>query len=319
MERYDLIIIGAGPAGMAAAVYASRAAHNVLMLEKQVPGGKLILTSEVENYPGVQLISGPDLADQMYSHATLFGASYAWGDVTGIERDEEADELIVHCVDRDIAAPTVIVASGTVEKKLGIPGEDEFYGMGVSYCAVCDGAFFRDREVMVIGGGSTAFEDALYLTKFATRVTVAMRRDVSRAEAVIQERVYAHPKIEVNHWWLPEEILGADGRVAGVRFRHAQTDEVFEREAAAVFPLIGVLPNTGFLDPALLNEDGYLRADERMRTDMPGLYAAGDVRQKTLRQIVTATSDGAIAAEEAGHYLDQRAGRPVLARPAGAS
>ncbi len=306
MQRHDIIIVGAGPAGMAAAVYASRAAWDVLMLEQQMPGGKLLLTSEVENYPGTGLLSGPDLADEMYRHATMFGAVHAWGDVRRIERNPTGgtNSLLVHCTDRVLEAGAVIIASGTRERKLGIPGEEEYYGMGVSYCAVCDGAFFRDRETLVIGGGSTAFEDALYLTRFASKVTVAMRRDVSRAEVLTQQRVRDNPRIDVRHWWVPLEILGDNGRVSAVRFKNVKTDEVFVHETAVVFPLIGVLPNTGFVAPEILNEERYIVTDERMRTSVPGLFAAGDVRAKRLRQIVTATGDGAIAAEEAGHYLD---------------
>lgn len=302
MELYDLVIIGGGPAGMSASLYASRGGLKVLMLDS-MPGGKLNITSEIENYPGHGRVSGQSLATDMLDSAMAFGAEHGFANVKEIKPGHVHE--VVTTDDQVYQAKAVIIASGTVERKMGIPGEADYYGMGVSYCAVCDAAFFRNKPVMVIGGGSTAFEDALYLSKFASSVKVVMRRDVSRAEQVTQDRLNANEKIERLHFWEATEIRGNGMNVVSVVLQNNQTGEVKEIETSAVFPLIGVDANTAFIaDLGITADDGFIRTNRKMETEIPGIFAAGDVRVKTLRQIVTATNDGAIAAESVNHYLD---------------
>lgn len=302
MELYDLVIIGGGPAGMSASLYASRGGLKVLMLDS-MPGGKLNITSEIENYPGHGRVSGQSLATDMLDSAMAFGAEHGFANVKEIKPGHVHE--VVTTDDQVYQAKAVIIASGTVERKMGIPGEADYYGMGVSYCAVCDAAFFRNKPVMVIGGGSTAFEDALYLSKFASSVKVVMRRDVSRAEQVTQDRLNANEKIERLHFWEATEIRGNGMNVVSVVLQNNQTGEVQEIETSAVFPLIGVDANTVFIaDLGITADDGFIRTNRKMETEIPGIFAAGDVRVKTLRQIVTATNDGAIAAESVNHYLD---------------
>ncbi|NJP40725.1 thioredoxin-disulfide reductase [Oscillospiraceae bacterium HV4-5-C5C] len=302
-NRYDVIIIGAGPAGMTAAVYASRAELKVLLLDYQMPGGKLILTNEVENYPGDTMITGQALAQRMFEHSVAFGAEHRTDQITGIRQHDGLHEVIG--TEGTYVAPAVIVASGTVERKLNIPGEAEYYGMGVSYCAVCDGAFFKGKETVVIGGGNTAFEDALYLTKFASHVDLIMRRDVSRAEKYLQKRVAESAKITIRHFYNPLEICGDGSHVTSVRLKQNQTGEELLLDTAAVFPMVGLDANTAFLKGLpVLDKAGFILAEDDMSTAIPGLFAAGDVCQKGLRQIVTATSDGAVAAQSVTHYLD---------------
>lgn len=302
MNLYDLIIIGGGPAGMSASLYASRGGLRVLLLDL-MPGGKLNITSEIENYPGHGRVTGQALAADMLESATAFGTELGYASVKTIKPGNIHE--IVTTDDKIYYAKSVIIASGTIERKLGIPGESEYYGMGVSYCAVCDAAFFRNKQVMVLGGGSTAFEDALYLSKFASNVKIVMRRDVSRAEQVVQERLNSNEKIDRMHFWEATEVRGNGMNVVSVVLKNNQTGEVTEVETSAVFPLIGVDANTAFIsDLGITANDGFIRTNRKMETEIPGIFAAGDVRVKTLRQIVTATNDGAIAAESVNHYLD---------------
>lgn len=302
MELYDLVIIGGGPAGMSASLYASRGGLKVIMLDS-MPGGKMNVTSEVENYPGHGRVTGQALASDMLESALAFGAEHSSANVKEIRPGRIHEVLTTD--EKLYRSKAVIIASGTVERKMGIAGEAEYYGMGVSYCAVCDAAFFRNKPVVVIGGGSTAFEDALYLAKFASSVKVVMRRDVSRAEQLTQNRLNAHEKIERLHFWEAKEIRGNGMNVSSVLLRNNQTGEEQEIETAAVFPLIGVDANTAFItNLGITAEDGFIRTNRKMETEIPGIFAAGDVRVKTLRQIVTATNDGAIAAESVNHYLD---------------
>ena len=298
---YDVIIIGAGPAGMTAAVYASRAGLKTAILEKAAPGGKMVETFEIENYPGFSSVNGADLAGMMFEHATRFGAEYLYGDVKTIRDLGAYKEVVIG--EETFKTRAVIIATGTVERKLSIPGESEFAGRGVSYCAVCDGAFFRDKTVTVIGGGNSALGGALYLTKFASKVNVVIRRDVFRATKTVQDDVYANPKIHVIVHAVPAEIRGTDA-VKSIVLKNVETGELTEVETDAVFPYIGADPMTSSTDELPLEKDhGYIVTNDRMETGVPGVYAAGDVRKKDLRQVVTATNDGAIAAEEAGKYL----------------
>lgn len=299
--HFEVVIIGAGPAGMASAVYAARAGLKVAMVESGAPGGKLVKTSEIANYPGLETINGTDLAMKMFNQAQSFGVEYLYGDVARIEKNEEfsifmKDDSVVKC-------SAVIIASGQNERLLNIPGEKEYTGKGVSYCAVCDGFFFKDQVVTVIGGGNAALEESLYLTQFAKQVNIVIRRDVFRGEVLLQNEVLNNPKINIIKKSIPIEIKG-DEKVSSIILENVDTKERFEVETKAVFPYIGLDPNTDFVkDLPILDERKYIITDDDMKTSINGLYAAGDVRVKNLRQVVTAASDGAIAAQSAFHNL----------------
>ena len=301
MERqYDLVIIGAGPAGMAASVYGSRAGLKTLLLDNGAPGGKLIKTHKISNYPGVKELSGVELATSMFEQSTSFGAEYAYGDVEKVD----ADKKVTLSDGTIIEAKAVIVATGTKERLLHIPGEQENIGRGVSFCAVCDGAFFKDKDVVVIGGGNSALEESLFLTQFANKVTIVIRRDVFRAEKKIQEQIQANDKIEVIVKHIPKEILAENGKVSGIVFENVETKEPMTLSCQGIFPYVGQDPNTVCLEGlGVLDEKGYVIVDDSRQTKIPGLYAAGDVIQKELRQVVTATNDGAIAAQHAFHQI----------------
>ncbi len=303
-NTFDVIIIGAGPAGMTAAVYASRAELKVLILEKGVPGGKMVLTPEIENWPGYSSVSGPELSEQMHAHSTAFGATHTMAEVTEIKDSGAWKEVV--CDDVAYRAKAVIIASGTIERHLGIPGEAEYYGLGLSYCAVCDGAFYRNRSVVVIGAGNSAFEDAIYLTRFAKEVKVVSRRDVSRAEKTTQRDLLNNPKIEWITNYKPIEIVGVDGVVDSVKFVHSKDEsQTLELKCDGVFPMVGLDANTAFVKfPGMLDEEGFIKANTDMSTNVPGIFSAGDVNAKALRQIVTATADAAIAAMSASAYIE---------------
>lgn len=301
MERqYDLVIIGAGPAGMAASVYGSRAGLKTLLLDNGAPGGKLIKTHKISNYPGVKELSGVELATSMFEQSTSFGAEYAYGDVEKVD----ADKKVTLSDGTVIEAKAVIVATGTKERLLKIPGEQENIGRGVSFCAVCDGAFFKNKDVVVIGGGNSALEESLFLTQFANKVTIVIRRDVFRAEKKIQEQIQANDKIEVIVKHIPKEILAENGKVSGIVFENVETKETMTLSCQGIFPYVGQDPNTVCLEGlGVLDDKGYVIVDDSCQTKIPGLYAAGDVIQKELRQVVTATNDGAIAAQHAFHQI----------------
>ena len=295
--QYEVVIIGAGPAGMTAAVYASRAGLKTVMLERGAPGGKMVETYEIENYPGFKSIIGSDLAMAMYEQSIKFGAKYQYGDVKDIQ-DKGDYKVVVLADGTEITTEKVIIATGTVERKLGVPGEKEYAGKGVSYCAVCDGAFFKDQIVTVIGGGNSALGGALYLTKFAKQVNVVIRRDVFRATESVQEDLNKNEKINVITKSIPVEVLGEDGKVCGIVLENVDTKEHTTIETQGIFPYIGADPITDFANSLNLEQDhGYIVTDENMETSCKGVYAIGDVRKKDLRQVVTATNDGAIAAE----------------------
>lgn len=301
MERqYDLVIIGAGPAGMAASVYGSRAGLKTLLLDNGAPGGKLIKTHKISNYPGVKELSGVELATSMFEQSTSFGAEYAYGDVEKVD----ANKKVTLSDGTIIEAKAVIVATGTKERLLHIPGEQENIGRGVSFCAVCDGAFFKNKDVVVIGGGNSALEESLFLTQFANKVTIVIRRDVFRAEKKIQEQIQANDKIEVIVKHIPKEILAENGKVSGIVFENVETKEPMTLSCQGIFPYVGQDPNTVCLEGlGVLDDKGYVIVDDSRQTKIPGLYAAGDVIQKELRQVVTATNDGAIAAQHAFHQI----------------
>ncbi|MBR5290038.1 MAG: thioredoxin-disulfide reductase [Erysipelotrichaceae bacterium] len=301
--QYDVVILGAGPAGMSAAVYASRAGLKTAMLEKGAPGGKLVKTNEISNYPGFVTSGGPELALKMFEHSTAFGAEYLYGDVTKLNDLGEIKEI--ELMDGStVTAKAVIIATGRDEKLLNVPGEQRYTGQGVSYCAVCDGAFFKNEEVAVIGGGNSALEEAMYLTQFAKKVYIVIRRDVFRADEIVQQQLAENDKIEVIRKHVPVEVTGENGKVAGLVLKHVETEEKMTLAVKAVFPYIGQDPGTSFVSHLdILDSQRYILTDEHMATKIPGVYAAGDVISKTLRQVVTATSDGAIAAQSVFHYL----------------
>lgn len=303
-NQFDVIIIGAGPAGMTAAVYTSRANLSTLMLERGIPGGQMANTEEVENYPGFETILGPELSTKMFEHAKKFGAQYAYGDVESII--DEGDWKLVKAGGKEYRAKAVIISSGAEYKKMGIPGEAELGGRGVSYCAVCDGAFFKGKELVVVGGGDSAVEEGVFLTRFADKVTIVHRRDQLRAQKILQDRAFANDKVDFIWNTTVKEIHDENGKVGGVTLVSTDSAEEREFKTDGVFIYIGMLPLTKpFENLGILNSDGYIVTDDKMQTKIPGIFAAGDVREKMLRQIVTATGDGSIAAQSAQHYIEK--------------
>ncbi|GAE31596.1 thioredoxin reductase [Halalkalibacter hemicellulosilyticusJCM 9152] len=300
---YDVVIAGAGPAGMTAAVYTSRANLSTIMLERGMPGGQMANTEDVENYPGFDHILGPDLSTKMFEHAKKFGAEYGYGDVKEIV--DEGDFKIVKAGSKEYKARAVIVATGAEYKKMGIPGEKEFSGRGVSYCAVCDGAFFKGKELVVVGGGDSAVEEAVYLTRFASKVTVIHRRDELRAQKILQQRAFDHDKVEFIWSHVVNEIHGDNGKVDRISIEDVNTGEQRDFKTDGVFIYIGMLPlNDSVKQLGITNEEGYVETNEEMETKIPGIFAAGDIREKSLRQIVTATGDGSVAAQNVQHYIE---------------
>jgi len=301
---YDVIIIGAGPAGMTAAVYTSRANLSTLMLERGVPGGQMANTEEVENYPGFDHILGPELSTKMFEHAKKFGAEYAYGDVKEVIDHKQYKEI--NCGSKSFKARAIIIAAGAQYKKIGVPGEKELGGRGVSYCAVCDGAFFKNKELIVVGGGDSAVEEGVYLTRFASKVTIVHRRDELRAQKILQDRAFANEKIDFIWNHTVKQINESNGKVGGVTLVNTATGEEQEVKTDGVFIYIGMEPLTKpFASLGITNENGYIVTNERMETKVDGIFAAGDIREKTLRQIVTATGDGSIAAQNAQHYVEE--------------
>ncbi|WP_020061722.1 thioredoxin-disulfide reductase [Bacillus sp. 123MFChir2] len=301
---YDVIIIGAGPAGMTAAVYTSRANLSTLMLERGIPGGQMANTEEVENYPGYDHILGPDLSNKMFEHAKKFGAEYAYGDVKQIVDGKEYKTVIAG--KKEYKARAIIVASGAEYKKIGVPGEKELGGRGVSYCAVCDGAFFKGKELVVVGGGDSAVEEGVYLTRFATKVTIVHRRDQLRAQKILQDRAFQNEKVDFIWNHTVKEINETNGKVGSVTLVDVNSGEEQEFKTEGVFIYVGMLPlSKPFAELGITNENGYIETNERMETKVPGIFAAGDIREKMLRQIVTATGDGSIAAQSAQHYVEE--------------
>ncbi|MDN7243506.1 thioredoxin-disulfide reductase [Planococcus sp. N028] len=308
IKIYDVIIIGAGPAGMTAAVYTSRGNLSTLMLERGIPGGQMANTEEIENYPGFEHILGPDLSTKMFEHAKKFGAEYAYGDVKEIIDGEEYKTIIAGS--KEYRARAIIITTGAEYKKMGIPGETELGGRGVSYCAVCDGAFFKQKELVVVGGGDSAVEEGVYLTRFADKVTIVHRRDELRAQKILQDRAFANDKIDFIWSNTVKEINAENGKVGSVTLMSTKDGVEQEFKADGVFIYIGMLPLTKpFAELGILNEEGYVMTDERMATSVPGIFAAGDVRDKMLRQVVTATGDGSIAAQAVQHYVEELAER----------
>ncbi|MFA5076939.1 MAG: thioredoxin-disulfide reductase [Candidatus Micrarchaeia archaeon] len=302
MSVYDLIIIGGGPAGLTAALYASRSGLKTLVLEKGALGGQVASTAVIENYPGFESLSGPQLTELMASHAKKFGAEIMeFTDVLGIELEGPVKKI--QTSNGTFEARTVIIASGSKEKKLGIPGEEELKGKGVSYCATCDAPFFKNKDILVIGGGNSALEEANYLAKFANSVTIMHRRSEFRAEKAVQDKVKSNPKIKFLLDSVAEAITGTKS-VESMKVRNVKTNSLSEIKTQGVFVYVGWIPNTEFLKGALnLDKYGFIVVDEEQRTNVPGVFAAGDVTNSRVKQVTTATGDGTVSAVSATKFL----------------
>ena len=299
---HDLIIIGGGPAGLTAGLYASRARLKTVALERAIAGGQIALTNVVENYPGIESIAGIDLAEAMHKHAEKFGMQFEYFTVDHVDLAGKV-KRVYNDAGTEFTAKAVIIASGADHARLHVPGEAELAGRGVSYCAVCDGAFFRDKHVAVIGGGDSAIDEGLYLTRLASKVTVIHRRDHLRAERILQDQALANPKMEFI-WDTVVEGFKGDEALTSLALRNVKTNAHSELGADGAFVYVGLLPNTGFLKGAIpLDEQGYIETDQKMATSIPGVYAVGDIRRGTLRQVVTAAADGAIAAMQVEKYI----------------
>ena len=304
MNKLDLIIVGAGPAGLCAAMYAGRGMLNAVVLERGIPGGELLNTEKIEDYPGFESILGRDLAARMTEHAQKFGADIRMENVEEIWRQPDGTFKVTTSAGQEFAAPTVIVTAGGTPTKLGVPGELEYAGKGVSYCAVCDGAFFKGEAIAVVGGGDAAVEEADYLTRYAAKVSIVHRRSEFRASKVVQERALRNPKIEVI--W-NKKVLELTGEVTGLKSLALEDTVTGQRSALAVtgcFVFIGFTPNSGLIkDHVAHDATGYLVTDDRMMTSIPGLFAAGDLRVQLTRQVTTAVGDATTAAIAVEKYL----------------
>ena len=301
---YDTMIIGAGPAGMTAALYAARSNLKVALLERGIYGGQMNNTAEIENYPGYARISGPELAEKMFEPLENLGVEHLFGQVEKIEDHGDYKKIITE--DEAFETKTVILASGANHRHLGVPGEEEYNSRGVSYCAVCDGAFFRDEDLLVVGGGDSAVEEAIFLTRFAKSVTIVHRRDQLRAQKLLQERAFANEKISFIWDSVVKEIKGDDRRVTSVVFENVKTGQISESDFGGVFVYVGLDPVSDFVkDLGICDEAGWIVTDQHMKTAVDGIYAIGDVRQKDLRQITTAVGDGAVAGQEVYKYITE--------------
>lgn len=302
-EKFDVIIIGAGPAGMTTAIYAARSNLKVLLLDRGIYGGQMNNTAAIENYPGYVSVLGPDLSEQMYQAVKKFGADYRYGTVEDVEDHGDFKEVITD--NGTYFAPVIVIATGAEHRKLGVVGEEEYGGRGVSYCAVCDGNFFKNKDIVVIGGGDSAVEEGIYLANLGRSVTIIHRRDQLRAQKIIQERAFSNDKI--NFIWNADvqEIEGDGQAVTGVKYRDKNTSETKVVSASGVFIYVGVLPMTSaFKNLGILDENGWIISDpEKMTTKRSGIFAIGDARKKNLRQIANAVGEGAIAGQNVFDYL----------------
>lgn len=303
MSVYDVIIIGGGPAGLTAGLYACRARLKTLLLESYIVPSQTVVTAEIENYPGFpEGISGFELIDKFKKQAKNFGLEFSVGNVKNIQKDNNKWQVIVE--DKTHQCLSLIIATGARAKELGVVGEDKFRGKGVSYCATCDGALFKDKEIVVVGGGNTAVEEALFLTRFGKKVTLIHRRDKLRATKILQERALSHKKIDFVWSSQVIEILG-DESVEAVKVKNINTCQESKISCSGVFIFVGLIPNTHFLKGIIeLDEEGYIITDDNMKTSQEGIFACGDCRKKLLRQVVTACGDGATAAFSAQRYVE---------------
>ncbi|MCZ9311080.1 thioredoxin-disulfide reductase [Weissella koreensis] len=305
MKKYDVVVIGAGPGGMTAAMYAARANLNVAMLDRGIYGGQMNNTDDIENYPGFSSIKGPELGQKMYESATNAGVNFVYGDVQNITVDNHNIKHIQ--IDDDIIdSKVVIIATGSTNRKLDVEGEDKYSGRGVSYCAVCDGAFFKNQDVTVIGGGDSAVSEGLYLANITENVNVIHRRKQLRAQKIIQERAFTNDKMDFTWNASVTEIIGDGNHVTGVKTFDIETGEDKVVNTSGVFIYVGNTPNTGMFQGLDITDDsGWILTNSEMETSIPGIFAVGDVRKKKLRQITTAVGDGGIAGQNAFEYIEE--------------
>jgi len=305
-ETYEVIIVGGGPAGLAAGLYCKRAALKTVLFEKGLLGGQIAISKDVENYPGVEGITGFDLAEKMVHHALSFDLSVIQQEVAEVSAG--LDLHLVRLANGDtFRTVALILAAGGSVRKLGIPGEAEYLASGVSYCATCDGFFFRDKTVVAVGGGDTAVEEALYLAKLTRKVYLVHRKNALRASKILQDRLMAEPKIEIIWNTIITEIKGDGKTMNAVSFENTETGEKGEIPADGIFIFVGYSPNNKLIPPEVrMNEQGYVITDEKCATNTPGIFAVGDLRQKFANQIVVAAADGCIAALAAAHYVEMK-------------
>ena len=302
-KNFDIIILGGGPAGLSAAVYAARSSAKTAIIDKSMFGGQPSNYLELENYPGFKRIGGYDLMENFEEHADMFGINkFPMEEIQSVNLT--GDKKIVKTLNGEFTADAIIIATGAQPRHLGVKGEEEFIGRGVSYCAVCDGAFYKDKIVAVAGGGNAAVEEAMYLTRFASKVYLIHRRDELRADKIVQERAFKNDKLEFIFDSVVEEIIG-DDTVKSLKIKNVKTEETSILEVSGIFPYIGILPNTELFNGQIQQDKGgFIVTDEKMQTSEAGVYAVGDVRTTPLRQVITAAADGAVAAVFAGHYTD---------------
>jgi thioredoxin reductase (NADPH) len=304
MRKYDVVVIGAGPGGMTAALYAARANLNAAMLDRGIYGGQMNNTDDIENYPGFTTIKGPELGEKMYQGTVKAGVNFVYGDVQNVTVDDQQMKHIQTDSD-ELVASAVIIATGSNNRKLGVPGEEKFSGKGVSYCAVCDGSFFKGKNVTVVGGGDSAISEGLYLANVTDGVNVIHRRDQLRAQKVLQNRAFDNDKIDFTWNTSVTEILGDENHVTGVKIHNNQVGDDTTLDTDGVFVYVGNFPNSQiFNNLNITDQAGWIITNDQMETTIPGIYAIGDVRQKQLRQITTAVGDGGIAGQNAFEYFE---------------
>ena len=304
MRKYDVVVIGSGPGGMTAALYAARANLNVAMLDRGIYGGQMNNTDDIENYPGFTTIKGPELGEKMYQGTVKAGVNFVYGDVQNVTVDDQQMKHIQTDSD-ELVASALIIATGSNNRKLGVPGEEKFSGKGVSYCAVCDGSFFKGKNVTVVGGGDSAISEGLYLANVTDGVNVIHRRDQLRAQKVLQNRAFDNDKIDFTWNTSVTEILGDENHVTGVKIHNNQVGDDTTLDTDGVFVYVGNFPNSQiFNNLNITDQAGWIITNDQMETTIPGIYAIGDVRQKQLRQITTAVGDGGIAGQNAFEYFE---------------
>jgi len=302
MQDWDIVVVGAGPGGLCAGLYGARANRRTLCIEKMLPGGEIVNTEWVEDYPGFEMIGGPELAAKFEAHARKFGLEIANDNVTEIVSDGKYH--IIRADGGEYRAKAVILATGGHPKKLGVPGEEELAGKGVSYCALCDGAFFKGEHIAVAGGGDAAVEEGMFLTKYGRKVYIIHRRDQLRAQKIIQERAFKNEKVEFV-WDSAIERINGKNKVESITVKNLKTGEVKEIAVGAVFPFIGFIPNSDIVQGTVkIDNAGYIPTDQRMETNVKGIWAIGDVRQQLCKQITNAVGDGTTAAVAADKYLE---------------
>ena len=306
MSQYDLVVIGAGPAGLTAAIYGVRANLKVLLLDQLAPGGQIINTNEIENYPGVGKVNGAQLALQMFEHATELGVEFDYKTVTNVEVKDGIKMIHTEESEEAIEALTIIVATGTRSRTLNVPGEEDFTGSSISWCAICDGAKYRDKDVVIIGGGNSAVDEGTYLATITKSLTIITDFDLT-ADPVSCDYLRNLPNVTVHPYKTVTEFVGENGQLVGVKFKDKETGENEQVvNCDGVFEYIGAVPSTDFIkDLGITEAHGFIEANAHMETIVPGVYGAGDCISKHLRQVVTATADGAIAAQQAGSYIKQ--------------